>query len=136
MSDNIVRSGHPGASPGDAGNRLRTTSGDDLPGKLPSKQVTGWPPAASRSALESPCSPLLIDFFLKDFTTSHQHSPSDQVQFVTPAYTARMAQLVASRPLAITDAATPASWRCDYRNTSPTSTIEIVAEVYCVRAKE
>ncbi len=47
-----------------------------------------------------------------------------------------MAQLVAARPLAMTDAAAPASWRCDYRNTSPSSTIEVVAEVYCVRPRE
>jgi hypothetical protein len=47
-----------------------------------------------------------------------------------------MAQLVAARPLAVTDAATAASWRCDYRNTSPSSTIEVVSEVYCVRPRE
>ena len=47
-----------------------------------------------------------------------------------------MAQLVASRPIALTDNAAAASWRCDYRNTSPSSTIEVVAEVYCVRARE
>lgn len=47
-----------------------------------------------------------------------------------------MAQLVAARPLAMTDGGGPASWRCDYRNTSPSSTIEVVAEVYCVRPVE
>ncbi|MCW5808906.1 MAG: collagen-like protein [Deltaproteobacteria bacterium] len=47
-----------------------------------------------------------------------------------------MAQLVASRPLAMTDAAAAASWRCDYRNTSPATTIEVVAEAYCVRPRE
>ena len=47
-----------------------------------------------------------------------------------------MAQLVAARPVAMTDARNPASWRCDYRNTSPSSTIEIVAEAYCVRPRE
>ncbi|HEU4732450.1 MAG TPA: hypothetical protein VFT22_31360 [Kofleriaceae bacterium] len=47
-----------------------------------------------------------------------------------------LAQLVAARPLAMTDAANPASWRCDYRNTSPSSAIEVVAEVYCVRPRE
>jgi hypothetical protein len=47
-----------------------------------------------------------------------------------------MAQLVAARPIAITDAATPATWRCDYRNTSPSSTIEVVAEVYCAHPRE
>ena len=47
-----------------------------------------------------------------------------------------MAQLVAARPVAMTDAATPAAWRCDYRNTSPSSTIEVVAEAYCVAPRE
>lgn len=47
-----------------------------------------------------------------------------------------MAQLVAARPIAMTDGGSPASWRCDYRNTSPSSTIEVVAEVYCVRPRE
>ena len=47
-----------------------------------------------------------------------------------------MAQLVAARPLGMTDNATAASWRCDYRNTSPATTIEVVAEVYCVRPRE
>jgi hypothetical protein len=44
-----------------------------------------------------------------------------------------MAQLVAARPIAMMDTSAPASWRCDYRNTSPSTTIEVVAEVYCVR---
>jgi hypothetical protein len=47
-----------------------------------------------------------------------------------------MAQLVASRPIAITDNTAAASWRCDYRNTSPSSVIEVVAEVYCVRPRD
>lgn len=47
-----------------------------------------------------------------------------------------MAQLVAARPLAMNDSGNAASWRCDYRNTSPSSTIEVVAEVYCVRPNE
>jgi hypothetical protein len=47
-----------------------------------------------------------------------------------------MAQLVAARPLAMADGAAAASWRCDYRNTSPSTTIEVVAEVYCVRPRE
>ena len=46
-----------------------------------------------------------------------------------------MAQLVASRPLGVADTALASGWRCDYRNSSPSSTIEVVAEVYCVRAK-
>ena len=47
-----------------------------------------------------------------------------------------MAQLVAARPLAMTDSLAPAAWRCDYKNTSPSSTIEVVAEAYCVAARE
>ena len=47
-----------------------------------------------------------------------------------------LAQLVAARPLAMTDGGAPASWRCDYRNTSSSSTIEVVAEAYCVRPRE
>jgi hypothetical protein len=47
-----------------------------------------------------------------------------------------MAQLVAARPLAMMDPGTASGWRCDYRNTSPSTTIEVVAEVYCVRPRE
>jgi hypothetical protein len=47
-----------------------------------------------------------------------------------------MAQLVAARPVSMSDGAAASSWRCDYRNTSPSSTIEVVAEVYCVRPRE
>jgi Collagen triple helix repeat (20 copies) len=47
-----------------------------------------------------------------------------------------MAQLVAARPLAMSDGASASSWRCDYRNTSPSTAIEVVAEVYCVRPRE
>jgi hypothetical protein len=47
-----------------------------------------------------------------------------------------LAQLVAARPVAMVDAASPGAWRCDYRNTSPSSTIEIVAEIYCVRSRD
>ena len=47
-----------------------------------------------------------------------------------------MAQLVASRPVAMTDQANAAAWRCDYKNTSPSSTIEVVSEAYCVRPRE
>ena len=47
-----------------------------------------------------------------------------------------MAQLIAARPIALGDPATPGSWRCDYRNGSPSTTIEVVAEVYCVRPRE
>jgi hypothetical protein len=47
-----------------------------------------------------------------------------------------LAQLIATRPVGLTDGSTPASWRCDYKNTSPSTTIEIVAEAYCVRPRE
>lgn len=47
-----------------------------------------------------------------------------------------MAQLVASRPLAMADNATAAAWRCDYKNLSPTATIEVIAEAYCVAPRE
>ena len=47
-----------------------------------------------------------------------------------------MAQLVAARPLGMGDNAAASSWRCDYRNTSPSSTIEVVAEVYCVHPRD
>jgi Collagen triple helix repeat (20 copies) len=47
-----------------------------------------------------------------------------------------MAQLIAARPLAMTDASARASWRCDYRNSSSSTTIEVVAEAYCVRPRE
>jgi hypothetical protein len=47
-----------------------------------------------------------------------------------------LAQLVAARPVSISDSGTAASWRCDYRNTSPSTPIEVVAEVYCVRPRE
>jgi hypothetical protein len=44
-----------------------------------------------------------------------------------------MAQLIATRPLSLGDLSQQAGWRCDYRNASPSSTIEVIAEVYCVR---
>jgi len=47
-----------------------------------------------------------------------------------------LAQLIATRPVGITDSSNPASWRCDYKNSSPSTTIEIVAEAYCVRPRE
>ena len=47
-----------------------------------------------------------------------------------------MAQLVAARPLAMSDGGAASGWRCDYRNTSPSTTIEVIAEVYCVRPRE
>jgi hypothetical protein len=39
-----------------------------------------------------------------------------------------MAQLIATRPLALGDPSQAAGWRCDYRNASPSTTIEVVAE--------
>jgi hypothetical protein len=47
-----------------------------------------------------------------------------------------MAQLVASRPLAMADTSTPAAWRCDYKNLSTTTVIEVIAEAYCVGPRE
>ncbi|HEY1547243.1 MAG TPA: hypothetical protein VGG28_05465, partial [Kofleriaceae bacterium] len=47
-----------------------------------------------------------------------------------------LAQLAAARPVAMSDAGTASAWRCDYKNTSPSTTIEIVAEAYCVRPRE
>lgn len=47
-----------------------------------------------------------------------------------------MAELVAARPLGLTDPQQASSWRCDYRNTSPSQAIEVVAEVYCVPPRE
>lgn len=47
-----------------------------------------------------------------------------------------MAELVAARPLGLTDPQLASSWRCDYRNTSPGQAIEVVAEVYCVPPRE
>jgi hypothetical protein len=46
-----------------------------------------------------------------------------------------MAELVSTRPLQLADTAVASGWRCDYRNTSASSTIEVVAEVYCVRGE-
>jgi hypothetical protein len=44
-----------------------------------------------------PCPPpAQIPASCKDFTTSHQHSPFDQSQFVTPSYAARIAQVMVS----------------------------------------
>jgi hypothetical protein len=46
-----------------------------------------------------PCAPPAnIPAFCKDtsFVTTHQHSPNDQVQFITPTYAARIAQVLAS----------------------------------------
>jgi hypothetical protein len=47
-----------------------------------------------------------------------------------------MAELVAARPVYLGDPAAQAGWRCDYRNTSPQASIEVVSEVYCVAPRE
>jgi hypothetical protein len=47
-----------------------------------------------------------------------------------------MAQLVAARPTGLADPQAASSWRCDYRNTSASQAIEVVAEVYCVPPRE
>jgi len=44
-----------------------------------------------------------------------------------------MAQLINARPTGVADAAAAAGWRCDYRNSSPSTTIEVMAEAFCVR---
>ena len=44
-----------------------------------------------------------------------------------------MAQLINARPIAVAEEARAAGWRCDYRNTSPASTVEATAEVFCAR---
>jgi hypothetical protein len=47
-----------------------------------------------------------------------------------------LAQLIATRPVGITSGDASSAWRCDYKNASPSTTIEIVAEAYCVRPRE
>jgi hypothetical protein len=47
-----------------------------------------------------------------------------------------MAQLIVARPFAVGDAAAAAGWRCDYKNTSPSTTIEATAEIFCVRGRD
>jgi hypothetical protein len=47
-----------------------------------------------------------------------------------------MAELVAARPISLTDPGAPSGWRCDYRNNSPQQSIEVIAEVYCVAPRE
>jgi hypothetical protein len=47
-----------------------------------------------------------------------------------------MAQLINARPFGVGDAAAAAGWRCDYRNTSPSTTVEATAEIFCVRGRE
>ena len=42
-----------------------------------------------------------------------------------------MAELINAKPFGMTSARTKGGWRCDYRNTSPKSEIEIEAEVFC-----
>jgi hypothetical protein len=47
-----------------------------------------------------------------------------------------MAQLINSKPFGMTSKRTAGGWRCDYRNTSPKSEIEITAEVFCAPLKK
>jgi hypothetical protein len=47
-----------------------------------------------------------------------------------------MAQLINAQPFGMTDQRTAGGWRCDYRNTSGAKSIEVLAEVYCVRKTE
>jgi hypothetical protein len=53
--------------------------------------------------------------------------------YVDPMWTA---QLIATRPVGVMDPNAAASWRCDARNTSDATEIELVAEVYCVRPRD
>jgi hypothetical protein len=43
------------------------------------------------------------------------------------------AQLINAVPFGMSDRRVKSGWRCDYRNTSSKKTIEVTAEVYCVR---
>jgi Collagen triple helix repeat (20 copies) len=47
-----------------------------------------------------------------------------------------LGQLVSSRPQAMADGAAAAGWRCDYRNTSAQTSLDAVAEAFCVRPRE
>jgi len=47
-----------------------------------------------------------------------------------------LAQLINAKPFGMASARSKGGWRCDYRNTSPKSEIEIVAEVYCAPRKK
>jgi hypothetical protein len=53
--------------------------------------------------------------------------------YVDPMWTSH---LIASRPVGMMDRNAAASWRCDVRNTSDQNSIELVAEIYCVRSRE
>ena len=53
--------------------------------------------------------------------------------YVDPMWTS---ELIAARPVGMMDSSGAASWRCDARNTSDSSSIELVSEVYCVKARE
>jgi hypothetical protein len=45
------------------------------------------------------------------------------------------AQLMSSRPFAVTDSANAAGWTCTARNTSEKTELELVAEVYCAKTR-
>ena len=47
-----------------------------------------------------------------------------------------LAQLVGAQPFGLLDRAVQAGWRCDFRNTSDRSEVEIAAEVYCAAHSE
>lgn len=44
--------------------------------------------------------------------------------------------LLSGHPFAMQETRVAAGWRCDYRNGSDTTRIEIIAQAYCVRARE
>lgn len=46
-----------------------------------------------------------------------------------------LAQLINAKPFGVTSAHARGGWRCDYRNTSPETPIEIIAEVYCAPSR-
>jgi hypothetical protein len=47
-----------------------------------------------------------------------------------------LALLINSKPFGMTDPRVLAGWRCDYRNSSEETSVEIQAEVYCARKNE
>ncbi len=68
-----------------------------------------------------PCPPPAnIPAVCRDFTTSHQHSPHDQSQFTTPAYAARMTQLVVATAGSLARApGSPSQFVADGSSSSP-----------------
>ena len=47
-----------------------------------------------------------------------------------------LGQLISAQPFAMKDVRAAAGWRCDYRNASETTSIEISAAAYCVRPRD